>query len=77
MSSDDEPKALAVALVLALALYLITWALAGSPFYRTVPGTVSTPAALVPAATALPISALQHFLGRAETPFGGRPGLSP
>ena len=58
MSSDDELKALAVALVLALALYLIAWSMAGSPFERVAPEPV----------TGLPISADQPFPGSVETP---------
>ena len=70
MSSDDEPKALAVALVLALALYLIAWGLAGSPFERAAPEPP-----LAPAATGLLISAHQLFLSSAETPLGARLSL--
>ena len=68
MSSDDEPKALAVALVLALALYLIAWGLAGSPFYRAAPEPM----------TGLLISGNQPFLGPIKhQPYGSRPGLPP
>ena len=58
MSVEDDLKALAAALVLVLALYLIAWGLAGSPFERVAPGLV----------TGLPISADQPFPGPVETP---------
>ena len=58
MSGEDELKALAVALVLALALYLVAWGLAGSPFERVAPGPV----------TGLPISADQPFPSPVEAP---------
>ena len=58
MSSNDEPKVLMAALVLALALYLVAWCVAGSPFGRIAPKPV----------TGLPIAADQPFSGPIKTP---------